>query len=97
VSHATHLVVPFADLVISLKNGTIGCQGTPQQVTLNPTDENLFGLDLTRDVYDEEVLLIYIPNNFRLKNTIKGNQDRLRLLLEMALFLSKTKEWPLEM
>ncbi|KAJ2999430.1 hypothetical protein HDV02_002915 [Globomyces sp. JEL0801] len=54
VSHATHLVVPFADRVIALKNGSIACQGTPAQVTQNPEDESLYGLDLAKDVFDDE-------------------------------------------
>ncbi|KAJ3322266.1 hypothetical protein HDV06_003159, partial [Boothiomyces sp. JEL0866] len=53
VSHATHLVVPFADYIVSMKNGEIVNQGAPIQLVQNPEDESLFGLDLTRDEFED--------------------------------------------
>jgi len=54
VSHATNLVIPFADYVISMKKGEIFNQGTPKEVIRNPLDENLFGINLSRDIFEQE-------------------------------------------
>jgi ABC-type multidrug transport system fused ATPase/permease subunit len=54
VSHATHLVVPFADHVVVMKNGEVSCQGAPSMLTRLERAESLFGLDLTQDVFDDE-------------------------------------------
>ncbi|KAJ3359817.1 hypothetical protein HDU91_004794 [Kappamyces sp. JEL0680] len=53
VSHATHLVVPYADWVVSVKNGEVSFQGTSVQIAQSSSD-SLFDLDLTREEYVDE-------------------------------------------
>jgi ATP-binding cassette, subfamily C (CFTR/MRP), member 10 len=48
------LVVPFADCVVSIRNGEILLSGTPAEVTKAPEDESLFGLDLSQDNFEDE-------------------------------------------
>jgi ABC-type multidrug transport system fused ATPase/permease subunit len=54
VSHATNLVVPFADRVVVMKNGEICAQGTPYEITNHATDETVKGLSLELDIFDNE-------------------------------------------
>lgn len=66
VSHATHLVVPFADHIVSMKNGEVFFQGTPLEATQNASDDSLFGLDLQRDVFedvDEKDIVKFTPTS----------------------------------
>jgi ABC-type multidrug transport system fused ATPase/permease subunit len=54
VSHATHLVVPFADHVVVMKNGEVSCQGAPKDLTNDESAEGIYGLSLTQDAFDDE-------------------------------------------
>lgn len=46
VSHAVQLVLPFADYVVSIKNGDILAQGHPHDISKNPRAEGIFGLEI---------------------------------------------------
>jgi ABC-type multidrug transport system fused ATPase/permease subunit len=54
VSHATNLVIPFADLVVVMKNGEIAASGPPIEITNSVEDETVFGISLEKDIFDDE-------------------------------------------
>ncbi|KAI8916012.1 P-loop containing nucleoside triphosphate hydrolase protein [Gorgonomyces haynaldii] len=54
VSHATQLVLPFADYVVQVVNGEITCQGSPLEVIQNPSSDTLFGLPLEKEPFERE-------------------------------------------
>ncbi|KAJ3268804.1 hypothetical protein HDV01_002182, partial [Terramyces sp. JEL0728] len=89
VSHATHLVVPFADYIVSMKNGEIVNQGAPIQLVQNPEDESLFGLDLTRDEFEDieesEVSVITAAGN---GTTLVEDEEKATGAVEFEVYLA---------
>ncbi len=53
VSHATHLVLPYANWVVSIKNGEVAFQGTAIQAVQEQT-ESVFEMNLTKEEYEGE-------------------------------------------
>jgi ABC-type multidrug transport system fused ATPase/permease subunit len=53
VSHAVNLVLPYADHVISVKNGDILAQGHPKQIVRDPEAEGLYGVDIMEEMSPE--------------------------------------------
>ena len=53
VSHAVGLVLPFADYVVSIKNGDVVAQGHPEDVVRDPNAEGIYGIELGFDNKDE--------------------------------------------
>jgi ABC-type multidrug transport system fused ATPase/permease subunit len=54
VSHATAIVLPFAEHILVMKKGEIVLQGSPEQVTQNANDDTVKNILLTKDVFDDE-------------------------------------------
>ena len=54
VSHSTQLVVPWSEYVVVMENGSIRSMGTPLEVINDPNEELLYGMDLERDLFDDE-------------------------------------------
>ena len=60
VSHAVHLVLPFADYGVVIKNGSISAQGPAQELVKNPLAEGIYGIDLNyNSLEDEESRALY--------------------------------------
>jgi ABC-type multidrug transport system fused ATPase/permease subunit len=54
VTHATSLLVPFADLVVVIENGEISAQGAPNEMPNHILDVSLNCVSLERDIYDDK-------------------------------------------
>jgi ABC-type cobalamin/Fe3+-siderophores transport system ATPase subunit len=56
VSHAVYLVLPYADHVVSVKNGDIVAQGHPKEIVQNPTAEGIFGMEIMEDLAQNSLM-----------------------------------------
>ena len=61
VSHSTQLVAPWAEFVVVMENGSVRSKGTPLEVTTDVNEELLYGLELEKDVFDEEKEGVLVP------------------------------------
>ena len=62
VSHATHLVAPFADYVVQMNNGEILMHGPPQTLVDDDRKENLiYQMNLERETFSDDEAQVYTP------------------------------------
>jgi ABC-type multidrug transport system fused ATPase/permease subunit len=52
VTHATSLVLPWSDYVVSMRNGSVLTKGTPAEIVADDKDDTLYGMELFREEFE---------------------------------------------